>query len=61
MCQCGAHEGQKRVSDSPGAGVIQGDKLPDAGGAGNQAQAVCKSSSDLLTAGPSLQPHLLVS
>lgn len=29
MCQCGAHEGQKRVSDSPGAGVIQGDTLPD--------------------------------
>lgn len=53
MCQRGAHEGQKRVSDSPGAGVIQGYKLPDTG-AGNQAQAVCKRSSDLLTAGPSL-------
>lgn len=38
MCYCGTHEGQKRVSDSPGARVIQGYKLHRTG-AWNQTQA----------------------
>lgn len=38
-----AHRCQKRATDSPGAGILGGSKLPDMD-AGSQAWIFCKSS-----------------